>query len=200
MTPNESFLLTMRDAATAAGHLFPAYAACEAALETAGTPLVGVPQSNFGRDGVYLEGNNVFGNKAPATMPAEPSGMTTFNIETREYIQGIGYMMVPATWIRFSTIANAFTYRMSLLKRWSIYAEALRAQTGEEFVRCVSAKWQVVTLAADDKMIFKFTSGTYKWVSGLWSTGPSRASTVIAIYNQHSDLLNAPPTVQTEIA
>lgn len=196
MTPNEQFLVTMRDSARASGHIHPEYAAAEAALETAGDPLPGIPQSNFGRDETYVKARNVFGQKSPAQLPA---GMQTISIQTREFING-QYVMLPATWIMFSDYAQAFTYRMALLKRFSMYYPALSATTGEEFVRQVSAQWQQVTLPADNKMIFQFASGTYRWTAGRWSTGPARAHEVIQIYNAHADLLNAPTMPATEIA
>lgn len=196
MTPNETFLVTMRDAAKAAGHVWPTYAACEAALETAGDALPGIPQSNFGRSETFIKARNIFGNKVPAQRPAD---MMAISIPTREFLNG-RYVTVPADWILFNQISDAFTYRMQLLKKWNMYAPALNAKTGEEFVREVSARWQQITLPPDGKMSFRFTSGVFAWQQGRWSTAPNRAPEVIAIYKQHQLLLEAPPTPPMGIA
>ena len=54
-TPQDSFLRQASAAARAAGHIFPDYAACEAALE-----------STWGRSRLAREANNLFGQKQSA--------------------------------------------------------------------------------------------------------------------------------------
>ncbi len=54
-TPQDSFLRQASAAARAAGHIFPDYAACEAALE-----------STWGRSRLAREANNLFGQKESA--------------------------------------------------------------------------------------------------------------------------------------
>jgi uncharacterized FlgJ-related protein len=58
MTPDErdQFLLTAYDAAKLSCHPFPAYAACECALESA-----------WGSSRLFREGNNAFGQKQSRT-------------------------------------------------------------------------------------------------------------------------------------
>ncbi len=70
----EEFLTKAATAARAAGHLFPEYAACEAALE-----------SGWGMSHLAAEANNLFGQKQ-AHPPL--AGTDTVSLPTREYLHG----------------------------------------------------------------------------------------------------------------
>lgn len=194
MTPNETFLLTMLVAAKSAGHIFPEYAACEAALETAKTIPGAPPNSNFGQDAAFLQGFNCFGNKQRAKPVYQTLSLPTFEI-----INGQRRDMM-ANWIKFPSIATAFSFRMQTLQQYRpIYAEALNSNTGEQFIRNVSAQWaQVDPPANPAAFVYQFVDGVFKFVKPRWSTGPARASTVLEIYEAHKDLLNAPPMPATE--
>lgn len=130
MTPQEQFLVQARDGAVAAGHLFPEYAACEAALE-----------SGWGQSLLATQANNLFGEKQ--SNPPVP-GTSTLALPTREFIRG-SWVTVPANWAKFADVQSCFAARMATLKRlapgYPHYAAALAAKSGEEFVIEVSKTW-----------------------------------------------------------
>src|ERR1700744_6487859 len=107
MTPNETFLLTMLAAAKAAGHIFPEYAACEVALETAEQPKPGdPPNSNFGKNKGFLLGNNCFGNMQRAKPVYQTLSLASFEIRNGQRVN------VVENWIKFPSVAIAFAFRM----------------------------------------------------------------------------------------
>jgi len=130
LSPQEYFLRRACDAARAAGHLFPEYAACEAALE-----------SGWGQSRLATEANNLFGQKQSADAP---SGFATLSLSTREFLHG-RWVTVIAHWACFADQASSFRARMALLRRlehsYPAYARALAATTGEAFIEEVSRAW-----------------------------------------------------------
>lgn len=141
------FLHKAVQAAQVARHIFPEYAACEAALESA-----------WGRSRLATEANNLFGQKQ--CRPPLP-GTGTIEFPTREFLRG-NWVTVNAGWASFPDWSTCFSARMQLLHsasgRYPRYAAALAADNGETFVREVSQ---------------------------TWSTDPSRADKVLAIYGAH---------------
>ncbi len=129
-TPQEEFLLRAAVAARAAGHLYPDFAACEAALE-----------SGWGHSRLALEANNLFGQKQ-AHPPL--SGTETLSLPTREFLHG-AWVPVQASWVKFSDWESCFRERMALLRSlaraWPNYRRALAAATGEQFIAAVSRTW-----------------------------------------------------------
>lgn len=129
-TPQEEFLTAAAAAARAAGHLFPDFAACEAALE-----------SGWGLSHLALEANNLFGQKQ--AHPPLP-GTSTLALPTREFLHG-SWVATAADWVRFPDWASCFRERMALLRSlsraWPNYRAALDAATGEQFVTEVSRTW-----------------------------------------------------------
>ena len=129
-TAQESFLRRACEAARAARHLFPEYAACEAALE-----------SGWGQSHLATEANNLFGQKQ--AHPPLP-GTETVTLPTREYLHG-AWVSVQATWVHFPDWDTCFRERMNLLTSLAAaypnYRDALAARTGEEFVTLVSRSW-----------------------------------------------------------
>jgi flagellum-specific peptidoglycan hydrolase FlgJ len=130
MTLQEKFLQKAYQAASTAGHIFPEYAACEAALE-----------SGWGLSQLATEANNLFGQKQ-AHPPLR--GTETISLPTREYLNGV-WTTIQANWIKFPDWQFCFAQRMRLLKGLSAayphYAAALSAKTGEEFIQEVSKSW-----------------------------------------------------------
>jgi flagellum-specific peptidoglycan hydrolase FlgJ len=126
-TPQDSFLRQASAAARAAGHIFPDYAACEAALE-----------STWGRSRLAREANNLFGQKQSVESV---EGVDTLALPTQEFLDG-RWVTVVARWARFADQAACFRARMALLRRlehnYPAYARALAAATGEDFVEEVS--------------------------------------------------------------
>jgi flagellum-specific peptidoglycan hydrolase FlgJ len=126
----EEFLRKAGDAARAAGHIFPEFAACEAALE-----------SGWGMSELAVTANNLFGQKQ--AHPAL-SGTETISLPTREYLHGT-WTTVQASWVKFANWQTCFEERMRLLKAlehaYPHYAAALAAKTGEEFIDAVSKSW-----------------------------------------------------------
>lgn len=148
MTPEaESFLLTAAAAAKAAAHPYPAIAACEAALE-----------STWGKSRLAVEGNNLFGLKAPFGWLRTEA----LQIPTREFLQG-KWVTVMALWKRYPTQAACFIDRLDTLrflsKSYPFYAAALASPTPEEFITNVSRSW---------------------------STDPQRAAKVLSIYHEYA--------------
>ena len=119
------FLRKALNCAELAGHIWPEYAACEAALE-----------SSWGASRLCKEANNLFGehqHKQPVweTYNLHPNDNVDFN----------------TAWVKFPNWIESFRSRMQTLERlapkdgFEHYANALKAQDGEVFVREVSAKW-----------------------------------------------------------
>jgi flagellum-specific peptidoglycan hydrolase FlgJ len=131
---HDSFLRQAAVAARAAGHIFPEYAACEAALE-----------SNWGQSRLAREANNLFGQKASVQEQGlGEQGTGTLTLPTQEFLHG-HWVTVIAHWARFSDQTACFRARMELLRRLEhghpAYARALAAATGEVFVQEVSRTW-----------------------------------------------------------
>jgi flagellum-specific peptidoglycan hydrolase FlgJ len=132
-TPQDTFLRQASAAARAAGHIFPEYAACEAALE-----------STWGQSRLAREANNLFGQKH--SLQATVAGVVTGVLElpTQEFLDG-RWVTVTAQWARFVDQAACFRARMALLHRLSAtypgYQRALAATTGEAFIEEVSRVW-----------------------------------------------------------
>ena len=129
-TIQEEFLTKAAAAARAAGHLFPEYAACEAALE-----------SGWGMSHLAVEGNNLFGQKQ-AHPPL--AGTETIALPTREFLHG-AWIAVQANWVKFEAWSACFRERMALLhalsEAYPNYKAALDATTGEQFITEVSKTW-----------------------------------------------------------
>jgi flagellum-specific peptidoglycan hydrolase FlgJ len=111
-TPQNNFLRQAAAAASAAGHIFPDYAACEAALE-----------STWGRSRLAREANNLFGQKQSlesvekaGVEKAGSEGAGTLALPTQEYLNG-RWVTVIARWARFTDQAACFRARMALLHR-----------------------------------------------------------------------------------
>ena len=129
-TLQNTFLRQATAAARAAKHIFPEYAACEAALE-----------SNWGQSRLAREANNLFGQKQSSTpLP----GTLTVALPTQEFLRG-AWVTVPAHWVCFRSVEACFRARMDRLEQlrhgYSAYDRALRATNGEEFVEEVSRAW-----------------------------------------------------------
>ncbi len=124
----EEFLPKAAAAAHAAGHIFPEYAACEAALESA-----------WGSSALALRANNLFGQKQ-----SHPPRGESLSLPTREFLRG-GWVTVEAHWIVFSDWQDCFVHRMALLQSlesgYPHYRAALLAGSGEQFVAQVSQSW-----------------------------------------------------------
>lgn len=124
------FLSRAYRAAQSAHHIFPAYAACEAALE-----------SGWGRSQLAVEANNLFGQKQSHPPLA---GTETIAMPTREYLHG-HWMTVSSNWTKFPDWSECFNARMALLERLSRayphYGAALKAATGEQYIAAVSLSW-----------------------------------------------------------
>lgn len=124
-----------------AGHLFPEYAACEAALESA-----------WGNSTLCREGSNLFGEK----QHKQPI-YDTLTLPTKEWVNGEYITVSEVHWVKFPSWKESFRSRMDTLKRlapnYSGYAEALTATNGEDFVRAVSRDWSTDPLRANKVLI-----------------------------------------------
>lgn len=122
------WLVSAARAARAAGHIWPAMAACEAALE-----------SGWGESELAREDHNLFGCK----QHLHPV-YGTVHIPTREFVSN-AWVTVDAAWVRYPDDAACFEDRMRTLRMLSTtypnYAMALVADTAEEYVAEVSQTW-----------------------------------------------------------
>lgn len=128
MSVNEKFLLNTFEAARAAGHVFPAMAACEAAVESA-----------WGQSKLFLEANNAFGVK----QHQHPI-FGTLSLPTKEFLHG-QWVVVDAEWVKYPTLQDCFADRMQTLTRlqdeYPHYKAALTAPDPETYVTEVSKSW-----------------------------------------------------------
>src|ERR1700749_2549320 len=137
-TLQNNFLRNASPAARAAGHIFPEYAACEAALE-----------STWGQSRLAREANNLFGQQQSVE---NIEGAGTLALPTQEFLHG-RWVTVVAQWARFADQAACFRARMALLRRlehsYPAYARGLAATTGEAFIEEVSRAWSTDPQRAD---------------------------------------------------
>lgn len=130
MSNQPFFLLRAYRAAQAAQHIFPEYAACEAALE-----------SSWGYSSLAAEAYNLFGQKQ--SHPPMP-GTKTISMPTREFLHN-SWITVSANWVKFPSWNACFAARMETLQRLSNtfphYLAALQASSGEQYVVEVSKSW-----------------------------------------------------------
>ncbi|MGC1784381.1 MAG: glucosaminidase domain-containing protein [Acidobacteriaceae bacterium] len=130
MSIQSLFLSRAYRAAQAAHHVFPAYAACEAALE-----------SGWGRSLLAVDANNLFGQKQSHPPFA---GTETISMPTREYLHD-HWTTVSANWAKFPDWSTCFAARMDLLRRlapaYPHYQAALESTSGEQYVIAVSQSW-----------------------------------------------------------
>lgn len=129
LTPEQQrWFVAAYEGAKDAGHIFPAMAACEAALE-----------SEWGASKLAELANNFFGEKQH-----EQQIYATMLLPTREFLHG-SWKVVQAAWVKYPTAAACFADRMDTLRRLAPeiphYAQALRASTAAEYVTEVSASW-----------------------------------------------------------
>jgi len=129
ISPQEQgWLLATYDAAVKAQHVWPAMAACEAALE-----------SSWGQSVLAVKALNLFGMKQSVH-----SEYGTMNLPTREFLDH-AWVTVEAHWVEFPDLATCFADRMATLKRlaphYPHYAAALAAKTAEEYINQVSQSW-----------------------------------------------------------
>lgn len=141
----DNFLLRARDAARNAGHLWPEFAACEAALESA-----------WGKSKLALEANNLFGRKQSHDAPV----FDTIDMPTHEFING-ETVTVLAHWVKYPDWQSCFKDRMALLHRLtSYYGAALMATNGEDFIRAVSKSWSTDPLRAEKVLVIHNQHGS----------------------------------------
>ena len=115
-----TFLLSLYEAAKASGHVWPSFAAVEAALD-----------SDWGASELAKQANNVFNLRAPARFPSWlAASIHTQTVNGKQY-----------DWLKFGTLADCFTARMGKLRGYSMYYQAVRAKTPVEYIREVSKLW-----------------------------------------------------------
>lgn len=128
MTTQELWLVQTFRAARAAGHIFPDYAACEAANEAA-----------WGQSKLAKLGANLFGTK----QHSHPE-YKTLNLPTKEFLDH-KWVVIKASWVCYPSEMACFQDRMYTLRRLSPmyphYAAALVAKDGTTFVDQVSLSW-----------------------------------------------------------
>jgi flagellum-specific peptidoglycan hydrolase FlgJ len=129
---NQQWLSNIAAEAEQGGHVFPKYAACEAALESAEKGL-------FGASTLALKGHNLFGEKYHQGSP-----FGELALPTKEFLQG-QWVDQTAYWVNYPTFAACFKDRMATLVRlrhmYPHYDAALNATNGETYVQEVSQTW-----------------------------------------------------------
>ena len=123
-------------AADRAGHVWPQYAACEAAVETGWLSSSSASQAN-----------NLFGCK----QHSHPI-FGTVSLPTREFLGG-QWIELRADFVSYPSWDASFLDRMETLRRlapeYPHYAAALSATDGETYVRQVSQSWSTDPFRAD---------------------------------------------------
>lgn len=140
-----TFLNSTGDAATKAGHIFPAMAACEAALE-----------SGYGTSQLARVDHNLFGMKQH-----QHPVYGTHILPTREFV-GVdkdtdavkdGWVVIDAKWVSYPSSVECFIDRMNTLRNLSHayphYAAALAAPDAGTYVVEVSKTWSTDPHRAD---------------------------------------------------
>jgi len=124
----QSWIQDIANQARAGGHIFPEYAASEAALE-----------SNWGQSKLAREANNLFGQKYRQGCP-----YGELDLPTQEFLNG-QWVTITAHWIAYPDVATCFKDRMATLQRlqhaYPHYGLALNALNGSIYVTEVSATW-----------------------------------------------------------
>lgn len=105
-------------AADAARHCWPGYAACEAAID-----------SDFGTSELAENANNFFKLRAPVKL------------QLPDRIYPMRGVLRQLDFLKFQSMAECFEYRMLFLRRFPVFAPALRARTGREYIQAVSLLW-----------------------------------------------------------
>lgn len=145
----QDFFAKAYPAAIASGHIWPEYAICEAALESA-----------WGESKLARVAQNLFGQKKGK------ENFPVISIPTKEYLKG-RWEVVEAQWPAFPSWEVSFRERMALLRRNPAYAHALESATGEEFVREVSKVWATDPKRADSVLLtYRFNLARIKAVKG----------------------------------
>ena len=130
MSIQSLFLSRAFRAAQAARHIYPEFAACEAALE-----------SGWGHSRLAMEANNLFGQKQSHPPLA---GTETITMPTREFLHN-HWMTVQANWAKFPGWRQCFEARIFLLRQlrqaFPHYQAALTANSGEQYVIALSQSW-----------------------------------------------------------
>ncbi len=80
---------------------------------------------------------------------------------TTEFLNGEWVHGVQASWPIFASYTDAFNERMDILRTRGMYAAAIQAEDGEDFIKLVSQHW---------------------------STDPMRAEKVLSTYSDHIDV------------
>lgn len=186
MTPQQDFLLAMRDAAKAAGHAFPEYAACEAANLT-----------NYGASDTLAKAKNVFGVRARASWRNAnmlPKGIGIIALPIGTQIVNGRQITQMGDYARFTDATAAFKYRMDTLNSLpTTYYAALKATTGEQFILQVAAQWNkldVNSAPEDTQNVYEFSDGWYQFVKSRWYADPATASAVMKIYADNVSIIN----------
>lgn len=132
----KAFVNVASDGAREAGHPWPEFAACEAALE-----------SDYGQSSLARNDNNLFGCK----QHSHPIYGAVY-LPTREFLSG-SWTTVEGEFVRYPSYAASFKDRIDTLKRlaplYPHYRAALNAKNGEEFVKEVSKTWSTDPLRAE---------------------------------------------------
>lgn len=137
----KEFLLKGEAAAKAAEHVFPAYAACEAALESGHIDRLTHANIYGGSDLARLH-NNLFGMKQH-----QHPVFGTCCLPTREFLHSQWVTVASTDWVEYPDWASCFQDRMATLRRLGLrpgfqhYANALAATGGTQYVLEVSSQW-----------------------------------------------------------
>lgn len=157
MTKQEFFKKAL-PAARAAGHPWPEYAVCEAALESA-----------WGASKLARLANNLFGQKdgkedyPNLVLPTWENKDLDHDgvVESDERVK-----LREVSWPIFPDWETCFRERVKLLQRVKVYRAALDAKTGEDFIRLVSKFWATDPKRADKVLLtYRFNINRIKEVS-----------------------------------
>ena len=115
-----AFITEAYAAAKLAQHIWPDYAACEAALD-----------SQYGETPQAIHASNLFNFRAPAKLP---HGIRLIAIESQVKLPNGQETNLAKDFILFASQQDCFAYRMGQLKSTTMFYLALRAKTGADYL------------------------------------------------------------------
>jgi flagellum-specific peptidoglycan hydrolase FlgJ len=137
-----NWLVATAQAAAQAGHIFPDYAACEAAVE-----------SGWGTSQLAVRDHNLFGMKQH-THPE----YGTISLPTNEVVHG-AVQSITANWVVYPNDTECYKDRMQTFRTLPRYAPVLAARDGEAYVMLVGA----TGYATDPMRAMKVLAVYHEW-------------------------------------
>lgn len=172
------FLLRVRDAAIEAKHPWPEYVACEASIAT-----------GDGSSDLAKLANNIFAFKAPQNLEKDQK---TITLKDKSFSND-GWQEKTSVYLKFETLADCIAYRLHLLKRFNMYANALRATTGEDFIMQLCGQWQrIPDKTKRNSQTYQFGEMLYLFMAPRFYIPAGRAQQILSLYAEQVAVFTQP--------